>query len=161
MVEREELSDVKKEYLVLSEKHSLPRWKELEEEFEVSRVFYEHSELILREIRRKMNERLVSYLHLFEHFLNPSGAPLFVLNAIKNIDEKEREEVKEIYKKFSQIQFLHMSADTLYSEEKEVETIKKSFVLWNENKLKISKIINSLGKKYEVGKAKEKTGYLG
>jgi Glu-tRNA(Gln) amidotransferase subunit E-like FAD-binding protein len=141
-----DLEEIKAKYELLKLKYKLPPWKELDEDFDVSKSFIGESELILKDIRRKMNEKLASSLHLFETFMNPQAAPLFIVNVLKNLEKKDWENIKEIYNEIAKIQFPQILADTIYSEDKEVELILEISNLWSRQKIKIAEILKILDK---------------
>lgn len=155
------LDEAKKSYENVRESYGLPGWKNLEEDFDVSKAFSSEGGLILREIRRKMNEKIASYLHLFETFINPQSSPMFIMNVLKNLEEKEWENVRRIYKELAKIQFKQILVDTIYSEEKEAGLIKEVFEIWEKEKKGIVQIVETLGKKYEENTSEKKKTYFG
>ncbi len=62
-MEKEKIN-IKEEYEKL--KHKLPEFNRLNEEFEISRVESEYKkEFLLRDIRRKINDKLIFFFCLF------------------------------------------------------------------------------------------------
>lgn len=156
-----DLDEIKKMYEEARKAHGLPSWDSLEENFDVSKAFTGEGGLVLRDIRRKMNEKIASYFHLFETFINPQATPLFLMNVLKNLEEKDWEIVRRIYKEFARLQFKHILVDTIYSEEKEAGLIKEVFKMWEKEKVEVSKIIEILDKKYADNSADKKKSYFG
>ena len=69
-----ELKDLKKEYSDLAEKYKLPSFKELNENFEIEKIDKD-TEILLRDVRKVMMEKIVNSLGFLEMFLNPMNAP--------------------------------------------------------------------------------------
>jgi Glu-tRNA(Gln) amidotransferase subunit E-like FAD-binding protein len=156
-----DLNQIKKDYSALAKTYKLPSWTSLEEDFDVSKAFSGENELILRDIRRKMNEKIASYLHLFETFMNPQSAPMFIMSVLKNLDEKDWESIKRIYSEIAKIQFKQILVDTIYSEQEEAKLINFVSELWLKEKTEISKIISTLDKKYSENSLEKKKSYFG
>lgn len=155
------LDVIKENYAILLVKYGLPSWIDLEENFDVSKAFSEGSELVLRDIRRKMNEKMASYLHLFETFLNPQAAPMFILGVLKNLEEKDWEHIRKLYKELAKVQFQQILVDTIYSEDKEAKIIKEIFDIWQKHKHEILTIIEILAKRYEGSANSNSKSYFG
>ncbi len=156
-----DIDEISEEYEMFKEKYNLPEWNSLEESFDISKAFLGDGGIILRDMRRKMNEKLASYIHLFETFMNPQATPIFITNALKNLEETDWSEIRRIYKKFAKIQFNQILADTIYSEEKEVETIKEIYSIWETEKNNLVKIIEKLDKQYSENSNNNKGNYFG
>lgn len=142
-------------------KYGLPSFEQLEEEFGISRAAESESKLVIREIRKTINDKLSSYLHLFENFMNPSSGPVFVFSLLKGIKEEDNKKIKEIYKKLAKIQIAVLKLETIYNEKAEAEFIKNIFKEWNSLKLEISEIIEKFDKNFDVSVNSSSKGYFG
>ena len=155
------LDELKKDYKKLQEKHSLPEFDKLAEDFDVEKAQEKETSFLLRDIRRAMNEKLSSYLHLFETFINPTSPPMFVFSLLKNADEKDKELMKKMYKEFSKVQIDMLKLDTIYNEEKEAAFIKDIFEKWQDLKKEISGLLEKLDKDFDLNNNQVKRGYFG
>jgi hypothetical protein len=156
------LEDVKVRYVTLKKKYLLPDWERLDEDFDISKAFIEDGEeFLLREIRRKMGEKISSYLPLFESFMNPSAAPLFIMNLRKSFDGKDIEKLRIVYKKIIKIHFKFLEADTIYSEEKEIDLIKEFFEMWQNEKKVVSEILQKVELHSEEDLSSKGSNYFG
>ena len=156
-----ELEKLKSAYSIFQKKYSLPSFERLAEDFDIDKLAYKRGSFILRDIRRTMNDRLNSYMSIFETFLNPSNSPSFVLNLLKHVSKEESKEIKEIYKVISKIQIKSIEVDVNYDEKKEAEYIKSIINEWHVLKQKIYAIAKELeGKMYKSEDEKER-GYFG
>ena len=157
--DKNNLEELKKQYAVFKKKYDLPEFSELNEIFDIEEVDIE-TEFFIRKIRRVMSEKIAGYLRFFEIILNPANAPMFAFKMIKKLEEKDKQNLAEIYEKLGNLEFELVKLDLEYSEEKEIEYIKKVhkiFINLREDVLIIiNKMLNNGGKE-----TKERGSYLG
>jgi hypothetical protein len=156
----EEQFNVEEQYNKLKEKYDLPEFKELTKDFDIEKNQDKESPFLLREIRRIINEKIGSYLHLFETLMNPTSPPMFVFSILRNISTEDKESIKEIYKELSKTQIEIMKLDTIYSEESESEFVSKTYQSWQALKPKIYKLIENFESSFETDDTSTKKSYL-
>lgn len=159
-MENEEF-DLESAYNELKEKHKLPEFTRIAEDFDIEKISDKESIFLIREIRRTINEKLSAYMHLFETLINPSTPPMFIFSALRGINGEDKEQIKEIYKELSKLQIEVMKLDTIYSEESEIVFVKKSFDRWQELKKTIYAIIEKFDENIEKEDSSKKRGYFG
>ena len=159
-MEKEEF-DFELAYNELKQKHSLPEFKILAEDFDIEKIAEKESNFLIREIRRIINEKLSAYMHLFETLINPSAPPMFIFSVLRGIKEEDKESIREIYKKLSKLQIEVMKLDTIYSEQGEIKFIKDTFAEWQDLKKTIYKIIENLDENIEKDDTSKNRGYFG
>jgi len=152
--------DFESAYNELKQKHGLPEFKILAEDFDIEKITEKESNFLIREIRRTINEKLSAYMHLFETLINPSAPPMFIFSVLRGIREEDKESIKEIYKKLSRLQIEVMKLDTIYSEREEVEFVKDTFAEWQDLKKTIYKIIENLDENVEKEDNSKKRSYF-
>jgi len=153
--------DFESAYNKLKEKHNLPEFKRLAEDFDIEKISDKEPLLLIREIRKTINEKLLAYIHLFETLINPSAPPMFIFSVLRGIKEEDKESIREIYKKLSKLQIEVMKLDTIYSEQGEIKFIKDTFAEWQDLKKIIYKIIENLDENIEKDDSSRKRGYFG
>jgi hypothetical protein len=158
-MENEEF-DFEAAYNELKEKHDLPEFRKLAEDFDIEKITDKESIFLIREIRRTIGEKISAYSHLFETLINPSSPPMFIFSALRGINGEDKEKIKEIYKKMSKFQIEIMKLDTIYSEEGEVEFVKKSFNQWQELKKEIYAIIEKFDENIAKSDNSKKRSYF-
>ncbi len=90
--------DIKDEYARLRKKFkTLPSFDALDTEFEISMI-ENHPTFLLREIRKKMTERIEFFAKVLEELLQPE-ATMANLRESKDFTDKEKQEMFELYKK--------------------------------------------------------------
>lgn len=159
MVEKNALENLKKQYESLRKKYSLPEFSKLNQEFEIEKIQERETELLLREIRHSISERIAAFLHFIELFLNPTMAPVFVLSAMKSISENDKELIEKLYRELATIELNSVALDVSYDEKKEAIFIKDVSRKWQATKPELenfSKLLIKLSPKPE-----KKNAYVG
>ena len=155
------LDALKQEYKKIQEKHSLPSFEELNEDFGIEKASEIEVELLIREIRRFIADKLANYMRFIEAILNPSNVQMFVYSLIKSLETQEKERLTEIYKKLSKIELKLIELDIKYSEEKEALFIRESFFMWQEMKRELLEIIKEVNKNWDNKTESRNKDYFG
>jgi len=155
------LEELKQDYEKLQEKYHLPEFQELAEDFDIEKAQERKTSFLLREIRIIMNDKLTSYAQLFENLINPSSSSILIFTILKVTDEKDKEQIKEIYKKLSKIQIKIITLDTIYNEENEADFIKQVFAQWQVIKKDINNLLEKFEKNFDLNNTPAKRGYFG
>jgi hypothetical protein len=139
------LEDLKKQYEFIQDKYHLPAFSEINELFAIEDLQDSETDFLIRKIRIILAERISGYLRFVEIMLNPSNGPMFFFKLIKKLDNKDKEKLNEIYEILGNLGIECIKLDLDYSEENEVDFIKRVFDLFS-NKLSkdIIKLINKL-----------------
>jgi len=155
------LDALKQEYKKIQEKHSLPSFEELNEDFGIEKASEIEVELLIREIRRFIADKLSNYMRFIEAILNPANVQIFVYSLIKSLETQEKERLTEIYKKLSKIELKLIELDIKYSEEKEALFIRESFVMWQEMKKELLDIIEKVNNNWDNKSESKNKDYFG
>jgi len=168
MVEKEKetkicfgLDNLKHKYEKLRQKFNLPAWKEMNEDFEIEKFQDKETDLLIRDIRRAMLEKSLSYLKFIEMFLNPASAPMFIFSVVKNVDSDTKKIMNELYLELGKMEISAIGLDNEYDEKKEAEFIKKLHNKWQDIKFRFKKIVEVLNSNLEKTGEKNNKGYLG
>jgi len=86
---------------------------------------------------------------------------MFVYSIVKNLEEKNKENLKEIYKELTEIEMNLIEVDLDYSEKKEAEFIKNSFESWRKIKKQILEIIKKAKENPKEKTEKNNKNYFG
>jgi len=159
--ELKELEEIKQEYEKLKQIYNLPAFNQLAEDFDIEKNLDKPTSFILREIRRMISEKLSGYMHLLEAFLNPATPPIFIFTILKNSSEKEKETIREIYKKLAKLQLQALKLDTIYSEKNEADFIIKANLEWKELKQKSYNLFEQFEILFEENNNSKNKGYFG
>lgn len=155
------LENLKKEYGKLEKKYNLPSYKELNEEFDIEKVQELETDTLLREVRKVIMDKVVSYLRFTELLLNPSNAPLFFFAILKGIDSSDKKILDEIYTRLGRLEIQVIDVDNDYSEAREAEFILHVFKEWKEVKDGMRTVSRALQRGWEKKTEKKEKSYLG
>ena len=155
------LETLKEEYKKIQEKHDLPSFEELNEDFNIEKASEVQVELLVREIRRFIADKLSNYMRFAEAVLNPVNVQMFVYSLIKSLDVQEKEKLTEIYKKLSKNELKLIELDIAYSEEKEALFIRDSYKMWQEMKKDLLDIIEKATKNWDNKVESKSKDYFG
>ncbi|MBM3247209.1 hypothetical protein FJZ17_01550 [Candidatus Pacearchaeota archaeon] len=146
--DKEEQEKILLEYEKIAKENKLPDFNFLEENFEVELKEMEEDELIVRRIRKQIVEKISYHIRTLEAFLNPSNAPLFVMNMLKGFGNEEQEIVKNIYDKLGDFEIDSFGLEIEYNEKKEIEFIKNVCDDWKSIVFDLHRIHASMKKSF-------------
>ncbi len=155
------LETLKEEYKKIQEKHDLPSFEELNEDFNIEKASEFQVELLVREIRRFIADKLANYMRFAEAVLNPVNVQMFVYSLIKSLDVQEKEKLTEIYKKLSKNELKLIELDIEYSEEKEALFIRDSYKMWQDMKKDLLDIIEKANENWDNKVESKNKDYFG
>lgn len=161
MEKESNLQELKENYKEIQEKYNLPAFERLNEDFHIEKIAENETELLIREVRKFMADRLFNYLRFIESFLNPVNVPMFVFSVIKIITPKEKEKLTEIYKKLAKIEVDLIELDIQFSEQKEAQFIKESYKIWQDIKEDMLKIVEMIKNNWDNKNETNNKGYFG
>ena len=147
-------------YNELAQKHSLPQFEKIAEDFDIEKIQDKESIFLIREIRRTINEKIAAYIHLFETLINPTTPPMFVFSILRNISTADKDTIKKIYKALSRTQIEVMKLDTIYNEADEIKFINETFIIWQELKPTIYKLIERFESSFDEDDSSKKRSYF-
>jgi hypothetical protein len=148
-------------YNDLAQKYSLPEFKEIAEDFDIEKITDKESIFLIREVRRTMNEKISAYIHLFETLINPNSPPMFVFSILRNVSTSDKETIKKIYKALSRTQIEVMKLDTIYNDKDEAKFINETFIIWQELKPIVYKLIEGFESSFEEDDSDKNKSYFG
>lgn len=156
-----DLDKLKSQYNEFVTKYSLPSFKELNETFEIERI-EKDTDLLLRQIRKVMVDKIVGYIRFFEILLNPSQAPLSYMSLANEMSKEVRESLNRVYKPFIELELRTLKEEIDYSEVKEAERIKEIYETWNKFKEEIKSVMASLENSWNIDRPlKKEKDYFG
>lgn len=161
MTEKFDLEEMKKSYLKIQKKYSLPDFDELNREFNIEKTAETETDYLIREIRKSIADKLMNYMRFIESLLNPVNAPMFVFSAVKTLSSNDKQKLTDVYKKLAKNEIMLIETDVEFSEMKEAEFIKKSFRLWKKVQKEILKVLNVIKKNWDNKFEPESKGYFG
>jgi len=159
--DEQKLENLKKEYEVLRREYDLPGFRELNEDFHIEKVAEFETEILVREIRKFMADKMLNYMRFIENLLNPINAPMFIFSIIKLLNAEEKKLISEIYEKLMKKEIQVIELDLEFGEKREAEFIKDSYEFWQGIKKDMLKIIDKINKKWDDKFEVDSKGYFG
>lgn len=155
------LENLKKEYEKLRKRQKLPSFQEMNEDFYIEKIAENETDMLIREVRRMVGDRLANYMRFIENLLNPVNVPMFVFSIIKLIGQEEKKKLPEIYKKLIQNEIKFVERDLEFDEAREAEFIMESYELWQEIKKDLADIFEKVEKNWGNKTEESSRGYFG
>ena len=153
-------NDTEKQYNELRKKHKLPEFKELDTELELQDM--EKTAYLLREIIRKIGEKLDFYSRVIEEILQPDTSNIYALHESRFFDEKEKKAMYDVYVKIMNLSRHSLEVSLDNDEEKEAELIGRFFEEWKDLKAELLKYSRKMKDSWKPwADIKEDLGYMG
>ncbi len=146
--------DLEKEYNNLKKKYKLPDFEKLNNEFELTSYKDIDPRFLLRNIRKRIIDRVASIIRFLEDILHPSGQSIVLMNEVKFFDENKLNEINSLLKKFMLIARQSLVLDTDLNEEEDAGFIMVVLKEWPDLKKELKAIAVVLRDSW---KAEEKT----
>src|SRR3990167_1000778 len=112
------INKLKEEYEKLQKKNKLPTFKELNEDFHIEKISEYETEILIREVRKFVGDKLANYMRFVENLINPVNAPMFVFSVIKLIEPEDKKRLSEIFKELMKKEIKFIEIDLEFDEEK-------------------------------------------
>jgi hypothetical protein len=155
------LTELKKDYLEIQKKYNLPSFQEMNQDFQIEKIAEYETDILVREVRKFVAEKISNYMKFIEMIINPVNAPMSIFSLIKSLGPTDKKKLSEIYEKLVKNEIEIVELDLNFSEEKEVHYVKDSNKLWQEIKKDLSEIIETMKKNWDNQSTKNGVGYLG
>ncbi len=155
------LEKLKLDYKELQQKYGLPTFENLNHDFYIEKIADSETEILTREIRRFIADKVYNYIRFCETLLNPANAPMFIFSMIKSLAQEDREKLSNIYGKLSEINMELVRLDLEFSEKEDADFIKKTHESWKGIKSELVLIIRKLKNSKDKKEDKSSSGYFG
>ncbi len=159
--EAQDLTKLKLDYKKLQDKHNLPDFDRMNEEFSVEKLSETETDFLIREVSKVMAEKFSNYLRFVELIINPANSPIFIFSLIKSMTENEKKILSDIYKELAKIELEMIELDVSYSEKKEADFINNSYKKWVVMKEGFLKVIEKIKTNWDSKNEKNNNGYFG
>lgn len=153
-----ELKDFKVEYAKLQKKYSLPSFNDLNNDFEIDKLDKD-TDFLLRDIRKKMLEKIVNSIGFLEMLVNPMNAPRMYIPYIKSMTSEDKDLIDKMYGVFADISLMSLELEIEDTEKKEVELINHMVKTWNSFRSDFYSLVVKMRKPIDNGAKKEKSYY--
>lgn len=152
--------EVEEQYNKLSKKYKLPKFKELNEEFEISDI--DDVSFLLRNILRKIADKLEFYSNLINDLLQPDMSSLSGVHEISFLSEIDKNNMYALFKKIMKA-YRNINLLVLENDKKSQTRYLSSFyVEWLEIKKQLINYLSIMKDSWDKeANIEENLGYLG
>jgi len=140
--------EIKTEYERLKKKYNLPNFGKLNEEFEIYSI--EKKDCLLRNIRRRIIEKLGFFTRILDNVLYPNSGSLVSIHESKFFSDEEKLRLSDLYKELMIYERESLALDVSPDEKEDALVIKKIFKDWNRLKKEVENVVNKMEKSWKT-----------
>jgi hypothetical protein len=156
-----DLDGLKEDYSRLQKGHKLPSFEKMNEDFGIEKLSDVETDFLLREVRKVVIEKISQYFQFIEAILDPSNNTIFIFSVIKTLAGDDKKTLTEVYKVLSKMELEIADLDLVYSEDKEANFIKKSYEQWQQVKIDLLPVLDSIKVNWDSKTEINHKGYYG
>lgn len=149
--------NIKEEYNKL--KYKLPKFEDINNEFELE--FIKEKLFLLRQIRRRMDEKIIFFCRIIEDLLYPTQQHIINVTEVKNFSEDRKKEAHKIYRGLMQYERQSLLLDITPNNKDDVEFINDVFNFWKKTKKQMESIVKLMKESWKKEFSSEKNNYFG
>src|SRR3989338_10898788 len=125
-------NDIGKEYSNLSKKYKLPKFKEIDKEFEVSAL--DNEKFLIKNILRSISEKLEFYIEAIGSLVHPDGSSISSMYEIRFFTEDEKNGMYRLFKKLMKTDRNVIELVLKNDEKEQSDFLNKFFTDWQDMK---------------------------
>ena len=153
-------NEIEKEYDSLSKKYKLPKFKDIDAEFEISSL--ENEKFLIKNILRGISEKLEFYIEFISNLVHPDGTSISSMYEIRFFSEDDKNDMYMLFKKLMKTHRNIVEMVLKNDEKEQSDFLNKFFADWQDMKKEllkhIEKMKDSWGKQSTI---EEDIGYFG
>lgn len=149
--------NIKEEYNNL--KYKLPSFEEINEDFELD--FIKEKQFILRQIRRRMNEKVIFFCKIIEGLLYPTQQHIINATEIQNFSDDKKNKINKIHKELMYYERESLLLDVAPEDKKDAEFINNVFHFWKKVKGDVKDIVRTMQESWRKEYISKKDNYFG
>jgi len=147
--EKSSLEKLKEDYEIIRKKYNFPSFDEMNKEFFIEKLAESETDILVRELRKQVGDRLANYMRFMETLINPVNVPMFVFSLVKSLSSEDKTKLGEMYNLLAKKEIEFIKLDISFSESGEVKFINESVDLWKIIQTDFSEIILRLESKLD------------
>jgi len=139
------------EYNKHKKKYSLPDFKPLDEEYEITNIQknLQDPKLILKFVRRRINEKITFFVQILETMLSPNPNSIINITESKFLPEEERENMEALLKTLMYFERYSILLDVTSDDKSNASFIKEVWQEWPKFKKTIEEYAKILKNKWK------------
>ena len=153
-------NDIGKEYSNLSKKYKLPKFKDIDAEFEISAL--DNEKFLIKNILRNILEKLEFYIEIIGGLVHPDGSSISNMYEIRFFTEDEKNGMYLLFKKLMKIDRNIVEMVLKNDEKEQSDFLNKFFTDWQDMKKELLDYIGKMKDSWEKQSTiEEDIGYFG
>ena len=153
-------NEIEEEYSSLSKKYKLPKFKDIDAEFEISAL--DNEKFLIKNMLRSVSEKLEFYIEIIGSLVHPDGSSISSMYEIRFFTEDEKNGMYMLFKKLMKTHRNIVEMVLKNDEKEQSDFLNKFFADWQDMKKEllkhIEKMKDSWGKQSTI---EEDIGYFG
>ena len=151
---------IEKEYNNLCKKYKLPKFNEIDSEFEISTL--ENERFLIKNILKKMAEKLEFYIEMMGNLVHPDGSSMSSMYEIRFFSDDEKNDMYMLFKKLMKNHRNIIKLMLENNEKEQVNFLNDFFIEWSNIKRELATYLSKMEESWDKESTiKEDTGYLG
>jgi hypothetical protein len=152
--------EIEKEYSKISKKYKLPKFKDINEEFEISSL--EDKNFLLRNILRKIIEKLEFYVDLLGNLLQPDAASLSSMHELRFFTDEDKSAMYKLFKRMMKANRNIIELVLENDEKVQADFLKNFFTEWVNMKKELLTLVKKMRDSWDRDTSiEEHLGYFG
>jgi phage regulator Rha-like protein len=154
------VNEIEQEYNKLSKKYKLPKFQEIDSEFEISSL--ESPRFLIKNILRRIVEKLEFYIEVIGNLVHPDASSLTTMYEVRFFSEDEKNNMYGLFKKMMIFDRSIVGIVLSNDDKKQAEFLNKFFQKWLEMKKELASYIDKMKESWEKESTiEEDLGYFG
>ena len=154
------VDEIEKEYGKLSKRFKLPKFKEIDSEFEISNL--ENERFLMKNILRKVEEKLEFHIEVIGSIVHPDASSLSSMYEVRYFSEDEKNDMYMLFKKLMKSDRDIIKLILISDEKKQADFLNSFFVDWLKMKNELINHIDKMKESWEKSSTiEEDLGYFG
>lgn len=159
MEKKEKAADV---YEKLRKKYDLPKFDELNNEFEISSIKQlTKTDFPLRVIRRRITDKLAMFCNILQSLLLPNTGSAINMFEIKLFNEEDKTKIEKLLADMMFLERKSLLLDITSDEKVEAEFLRTSWKQWPRFSVEMAKIAEKMSEGWRLEEKSDKTQYFG
>ena len=134
-------NEIEQGYNKLRKKYKLPKFNEIDSEFEISNL--ENARFLIKNILRRIEEKLEFYIEVIGNLVHPDASSLSTMYEVRYFSDDEKNDVYMLFKKLMKANRSIIELVLVSDEKKQTDFLKGFLNEWQDMK---KELINHIGK---------------
>ena len=152
--------EIEQEYNKLSKKYKLPKFKEIDDEFEIST--FETPRFLIRNILRRIEEKLEFYIEVIGNLVHPDASSISTMYEVRYFSDEEKNEMYNLFKILMKSNRHIIELILINDVKSQTEFLNNFFVDWLTMKKELINYLDKMKESWEKESTiEEDLGYFG